>query len=549
MSSRRFGTAETMIRAILVQVTRNRHGQPIRTERAIAGDILRIGRGAECAIHLPDYSVRLRHAAIRDTEGGRYVIEGENSPISVNGSFHSGAELTPGTRVAIGPYELLAESPGPDGELVISLELVRPHPQEKTLLARAPTTLAAAGLSKRTAAIWLALPILVICLLLPALQAASPSVRQALARVPALAPVTAWSPGPLLPGHQAFATQCSKCHRDAFAAVSDAACTECHRKTTPHAQDVAAPRCAECHRDHKNEAGLVRGDHALCVSCHGDIKRHKATSTLANISDFTDDHPGFRLSFQDARGARRVLQSEKAAVEKSGLKFSHKAHHGKVRLPTEPPTFRNVDCGDCHQSDSGAWRFRPVSMKRHCFECHKEEFDFNPPQEGHRLPHGSERAVMDMLSHFYLGKALEAEAAPGGRKSAARLSAQQALAAATAKARQTADALGGDMGCGYCHEVEDAEGDAAPAWKVKPPALTERWLPASRFRHDKHAAEKCTECHDVTRSRKSADVAIPNLQKCRECHGGEDVASGKVATACASCHSFHGAAPQAATRP
>lgn len=535
-----------MIRSILVQITRNRHGQPIRSERRIAGDILRIGRGAECAIHLPDHSVRLRHAVIRDTEAGTYYIEGEGTPVSVNGTFHQVAELAPGTRVSIGPYELLAEEPTGDGELVVSVELVRPHPREETLLARAPTSLAAAGLSKRRPAFWLAFLIALLFLLLPILQTTSPALRQALAALPTT-PEQTWNPGPLMPGHQAFATECNKCHQRAFAAVPDQACESCHRNTAPHSSQAAAEnlRCTECHRDHKGSDGQVRSDGSLCVSCHGDIRKHRPTSTRANVHGFDTDHPVFRLSFKSRPGQprlRRVPQSDKEAlIEESGLKFSHKAHAGKLRLPSDPRIVVNVDCGDCHQPDSGGLRFKPVTMKEHCFDCHHEEFDFNPPLEGHRLPHGSVRAVLDVLEHFYLKQALKEETLRNGPAAAGRAPVQQAMEAAAVRALRTAKALGGEMGCGYCHEIETPGDDPAVPWKIRPVAVTEHWLPAARFTHDRHRANKCSECHDVSRSKKSSDVAIPDVEKCRQCHAGEQPVDNKVASPCISCHVFHGA--------
>jgi FHA domain len=533
-----------MIRSVLVQITRNRNGQPIRTERQISGDILRIGRGAECAIHLPDYSVKLRHALIRCGDAGIYYIEGEGTPISVNGAFHQVAEFAPGTRVSIGPYELIAEMPTADGELVVSVELVRPHPRDETLLARAPTSLAAAGLSKRRPAIWLAFLIAVVFLLLPLLQANSPAVRQALASLP-ITPEQTWSPGPLLPGHQAFASECGKCHQGAFATVADQACQGCHDTTSLHAVQSGAtnPSCTECHRDHQGRHAPVRSDRSLCVSCHGDIKASSSTASQENVHGFDTDHPPFQLTFKIRPGEpqpRRISQSDKKAlVEDSGLRFSHKVHAGKLRLPSDPQIVYNLDCNDCHQPDSGGVRFKPVTMQEHCLKCHFEEFDFNPPIEGHRLPHASVRAVLDVLEHFHLDQALKLEPSRNGTGARGKAAVQQAVDAAALRARQTAKSLAGDMGCGYCHEIDPTGDGAAVPWQIRPLAVTECWLPKARFTHERHRANKCAECHDMSRSKKSSDVVIPDLKKCRQCHAGEQAKDNKVASPCSSCHRFH----------
>jgi predicted CXXCH cytochrome family protein len=532
-----------MIRCLLVQITRNRHGQPIRTERRIAADTLRIGRSAECAIHLPDHRVRPHHAAIRDAEDGKFYIEGEAERIDLDGQLHQVAELKPGTRVPIGPYELVAEATG-DGELVVSLELIHPRPPETAILERAPATLAAAGWSRHRPAIWLASLIGLLFLLLPLLQATSPPIRQALASLP-LTPEQAWNPGPLLPGHRSFATQCDQCHRQPFEAVSDQACQSCHRATTPHASAASAGelRCAECHRDHKGSDGLVRDDGPLCVSCHEEFKQRNASLALANVHSFETDHPAFRLSFKPRPGEehpRRVLQSENARLtEETGLRFSHEVHAGRLRYPSDPQKIRVMDCADCHRPDSAGVRFAPVTMREHCFDCHKEEFDFNPPQGGRRLPHGPESAVMDALENFYLRKALTEDTPRGGRAAAGKVPVQQALETAAARARKAATALAGDIGCGLCHETRAAGGTAPMPWTIQAVTVTDHWLPAARFSHDKHRVSKCTVCHDVSRSRRSADVAIPDIGTCRRCHAGERPAGRRIASPCASCHRFH----------
>ncbi|MDP2826404.1 MAG: hypothetical protein Q8O52_27420, partial [Sulfuritalea sp.] len=443
-----------------------------------------------------------------------------------------------------GPYQLVAEAPADGAELVISTELVHRRPPEEAILTRAPASLAAVGLSKRRPALWLAVPIAVLFLLLPVLQATSPAARQALASLP-LTPEQAWNPGPLLPGHQAFATQCNQCHRRSFEAVADAACESCHRATAPHSSPAvtAAIRCAECHRDHKGRDGLVRGDGPLCVSCHGNAAGRSAGSAPVNVHGFDTDHPDFRLTFKsrpEQPHARRIPQTDKSGlVEKSGLKFSHQAHAGKLRLPSDPQKFRTMNCADCHRPDSGGLRFKPVTMKDHCFDCHKEKFDFDPPLDEHRLPHASERAVLDVLEHFYLKQALQEGTPRGGRAAAGNASVRQAVEAAAARTRKAATALVDDMGCGFCHEIAAAGEDAAVPWKVRSVTVTEHWLPAARFTHDKHRTSKCAECHDLSRSRVSSDVAIPDVKKCRQCHSGERPGDNKVASPCAACHRFH----------
>ena len=64
-------------------------------------------------------------------------------------------------------------------------------------------------------------------------------------------------------------------------------------------------------------------------------------------------------------------------------------------------------------------------------------------------------------------------------------------------------------------------------------------MPQALFTHAKHATEKCTKCHDVSKSKDSKDVAMPDIATCRECHVGARAVVGKVTSDCATCHKFH----------
>jgi predicted CXXCH cytochrome family protein len=306
-----------MIRCLLVEVTRNRKAQPIRIERAITADSLRVGRGADCAIHLPDHRVALHHALIRDADDGGHYLEAEGGSVGVDGELRHGAELAPGTRIAIGPYQFEVEVPVDGVDLVLAVELLHRRPREKAILERAPATLSELGLSKRCLVSWMGALIVVAGLLLPLLQAGSPAVRQALAGLP-LKPMQAWNPGPLLSGHQAFASECDKCHQRPFEPVADSVCAGCHQAVVAHASPLVATtmRCAQCHRDHKGGKGLVQGDRPLCVGCHEALGRRAGTSP-AGVSGFADGHPEFRLSFAarpEQPRARRIAQSDRRGL-------------------------------------------------------------------------------------------------------------------------------------------------------------------------------------------------------------------------------------------
>jgi len=96
-----------------------------------------------------------------------------------------------------------------------------------------------------------------------------------------------------------------------------------------------------------------------------------------------------------------------------------------------------------------------------------------------------------------------------------------------------------DSGCGECHEITRVADDKDVPWKVKPVTITSHWLRNSHFTHAEHGTAKCTECHDKAKSEKSSDVAIPAIEKCRECHVGNKPVKNRINSGCDNCHSFH----------
>src|ERR1700730_7325511 len=98
------------MRILVSSVTRNRKGQPVRAERIVEGELIRLGRGTQCEIHLPDPRVSLYHAAIY-RQGASIFIQAPEADLSVDGGSEREARLAPGAHVALGPYDLTVEPP------------------------------------------------------------------------------------------------------------------------------------------------------------------------------------------------------------------------------------------------------------------------------------------------------------------------------------------------------------------------------------------------------------------------------------------------------
>jgi hypothetical protein len=486
----------------------------------------------------------------------------------VNGRVTATAALAVGDRIEIGPYEIGVEA-APDGfPLALSVKLTRQLAARgislRRALARRPPV------SKRRLSYIAFLSVLLLCLFVPAAsdlleqwhaQAGPPSesqMSQDVLHAMSGQLTRVWNPGPVSRSHQIFGSDCRSCHEFPFVQVRDAACLVCHKDvrehvaprqlTGPHGQSFAETRCAECHRDHKGMQMAPRAQEQ-CADCHRDVKAFAAQAGSDNVTDFRVDHPPFRLSLLDAGApgvVRRVRQGGKASpapVENSNLKFNHALHMdpGGVRSPDKRVV---LECSTCHQPAVGGRLMAPVSMDKHCRECHSLAFE--PKLTQRQVPHGPETAIATMLREFYARLVL-GDAPPGVTPSPdmqrtrpgaalAYQDRQQALRIADERAqRALRDLFETREVCSTCHYVKREDN----AWKVAPVVLTSHWMPQAKFTHAKHATMTCSGCHEVAQSKEARDIAMPGIGKCRECHVGARAVVDKVTSDCTTCHQFH----------
>jgi predicted CXXCH cytochrome family protein len=93
--------------------------------------------------------------------------------------------------------------------------------------------------------------------------------------------------------------------------------------------------------------------------------------------------------------------------------------------------------------------------------------------------------------------------------------------------------------CKTCHDVLKEDGDKGVKWTVAQVRPNNHWMPQARFDHKSHRQARCDDCHDVKSSKTSADVAMPAIAACRECHGGAKPREKKITSNCLMCHGFH----------
>ena len=146
-----------MFNCLLIKITYNSRGLPVRSYRTIAAHELMLGRGAECNVHLPDPRLSMHHAVIKQNEEGHFVIQALNGELEADGALIPGTELSYGTRLMVGPYELKMEPAPPDVNLAISLVLAHRLPDDfQDLKARTHQPLAGASSFKRRLSFFLA---------------------------------------------------------------------------------------------------------------------------------------------------------------------------------------------------------------------------------------------------------------------------------------------------------------------------------------------------------------------------------------------------------
>lgn len=545
------------MKLLVISQSRNRAGRTVQVRKEVTADWIRVGRHAASEVLLADPRIALAQGLIVDRNGPVYT-EGEmGTATSTTRKAVRSVRLAPGKAIDVGPYRITGVAAPAGYTGAITVELVRPADETApAFLERARRlTLASLGLPKRGLALALFALVAVAFFLLP-----SGRVLDLPWRAPAGAAMASdrfWNPGPVMLAHQPVGEKCEACHEIAFTRVRDVACLECHARIGHHLAPEAKPaalfagsRCAACHRDHKGVKPTHRDDDRFCVDCHRDVRSLANGAQSQDAADFARSHPAFRLTLPAGKGVRRVRQGAGPLQESSNLVFSHAVHldPAGVRHPDKDKV--RLGCEACHQPDASRRGFEPVSMARHCQDCHRLEFE--PAVTTRQVPHGRPAEAMTVVAEFYANLALngvrdsfeKAFGVPGEgllrRAGEPGEGARRAsLAMAARKAAHVSEEIFEIRLCRTCHEIQRSDGDRGTDWNVAQVRLGHAWMPGARFDHASHAQSRCSSCHDVAKSKRSSDVAMPSIEGCRECHGGSQPVAGKVTSNCLLCHGFH----------
>jgi predicted CXXCH cytochrome family protein len=563
----------------LRQVSQRISGGDIVRERDLGPGPIRVGRGTECDVEVPDLAVGLLRAILRADAGGRVWLEpGPGARLVVDGRpAEPGPLALDRPRVlALGGWRLTIEpDPGTAGAVLLSLVATgeaRPEPERVT----PPLT------GRRRASWALALLLLLGFLAWPivshALRPLPPTAETAEAleaerhfQPTGLTADRSWISGPLSSVHHRLAADCKACHQQPFVSVTDATCRSCHVSAHDHGEparllaSMAQPpaaiaaarafaslppgRCTVCHTEHEGPALLNNPATSDCAGCHAALDARLPDTALLNASDWTSDHPEFRplvvAGFTGSEPRLTRVSLDRRPEDRNGLIFSHAQHLSRrnavARMAIRLPDYgKPLGCGDCHRAADDGIAFLPIEMERDCSACHSLAVT-DAAGRVISLPHAEPDKVVALMM------GLRPPGAPRPTVAgSARAIPGPGLAAPGPAPGALARARAPFMRGGACHDCHEIRPESAPGrldFGIAPVHLTHRFHLQSQFPHAAHDAMRCGTCHKAATSERAEDLLLPAIATCRECHGNPDwAARHPEATAsgdCATCHWFH----------
>jgi len=565
-------------------------------------DLLTIGSAADQTIQLLGREVAARHAVIAATGSTLRISAQRGARVRVNEREVGSAALAVGDRIEIGGNQLRIISPPAGFDVAIEVQLsgstdaseferaFRTDLDQTWLSKRGGAWL----LAVLTLLLALAIPLSMVFVHRQGMPTPAGVPDDALwspgPLIPAHQHVIATR---AIPAHKdAAGKACNACHEQLFIHVQDPACKQCHKAVLDHVDAKALqltrldspPRCAQCHLDHDGGASLLAiRDDSLCVGCHADPHARFGSLKLDPVRGFAKGgaHPAFKVALlkppaSEAGGAAFATADQCAASdaelrsslagwvtsrepvsraqEQSNLKFSHAQHLNRAQVTPAR------GCADCHSPEPDGEHFVPVTMARTCAtgNCHQLAFDARAPE----LPHGKPCEAMFVIEDFF-ARVVSGDPTlmPKHRDLILRLPDREKLdepaiapcsgpAYVCANKRATAEIehqfAPKGSGCVSCHVVNDTgASDIHNRFQVMPVRLTYDYFPSSRFSHKDHAVQKdlggdaaCLSCHAARTSKQSANVMIPDIGKCLECHNDRPAVD-QVAVQCVSCHAYH----------
>jgi len=582
---------------ILRRISTTKTGKQIIRDQALPGDAITLGREGGNIIHIADLAVNPHHATITSTDGRHVRVQAqEGLGFDINGRPETVADIdsAAGAELRFGGHRLTIAR---EGEAIILLvERIDELSQSSKDVDEAKAFSLQGVMPGKRVSAWTFAILMLLAFLVGPIWAWQ-SYKNVDERPKGYHADTAWLSGPLSSAHANLKNDCQSCHVEPFVAVTDKACVGCHTgehkaMSTAHANAPTAMllaarappggfdkflagvgqafnrpqgRCVECHTEHEGAGPMAATPQKFCADCHegmnGRLKVAGHPTELADAGDFGTSHPDFRPLVHAAPGAKPVRAAlGKPPLDYNGLKFPHDLHlqaaGGVARMAA---SFRGrydfgkkLECANCHKPDADGVRIKPVEMERDCAMCHSLAFE-TVGGVTRTLRHGEPGQVVADLTAYYRSTPPARPLQLGGmeRRRPGQYAEGQVyniyfreVAVRPSRAQDAVRAVFSKGGACYdCHTI------FAPTsgndWRVMAVNQTPRFLQKGWFDHDAHKETECADCHTAaSASKQSADLLVPGLRQCRDCHVGEGGARlVKVETAtespCAMCHEYH----------
>jgi predicted CXXCH cytochrome family protein len=574
---------------LLIRYIKKKGQGDVSEQVLVNGNTLLIGRGTNQNILLPDPRVALMHAKLSVHEDGGRVVASSGKFFLYNDQMVKTCTIAVGENIDIADHKitLLAGEEGCDFVVQVNLSALEQEPLQN----RYKVTFNDLKLHKRRWSWILFLLVISLGLLLPFAGVLSPSLMEQLRESP-LPDDKQWIAGDLITPHKFIGDDCATCHVNAFEPVNNQACQSCHTNVKQHIDvnhDLAMfdkfNQCASCHNEHNPREVLAEYSQQYCLSCHSDLKEDvSANIKQQSVTNFSSNHPTFSVSLlQPVMELEKVINwqstrhllSDPDLTELSNLKFPHDIHMDPKGLKSAEGDVQ-LACSNCHEPEKDGMEMKAISMEQHCQSCHQLTFDPDDPERV--VPHGEPAEVVLMMREYYafrfiyqnlnkdinnavvkagdlfevrnarrpgrddkLRKSFEQALTADSVASIAKLTKQtvrtEALVWAESRANQAASSVFERQACNVCHVVTKDETLDVP-WKVEPVVLTKEWLPLADFSHDGHQSMTCAGCHDAQSSKQSADILIPDIKNCRQCHGDQS-SDDLIPNTCIDCHGYH----------
>jgi hypothetical protein len=396
-----------------------------------------------------------------------------------------------------------------------------------------------------------------------------------------------YSSGPVSQAHAVFGNRCNLCHatKASFRApVADATCLTCHDAPAHNKRQTFVPACSSCHVEHKGALRLSAIADNGCAQCHRNLKSNNGVVRfVSRVSGFDSNHPQFAAL--------------RTGRDPGTINLNHYAH----LQPTlrGPAGAVQMKCDDCHRPlnvdepwpysvatvqpasqqpvvvgaagtqerkrrsvDVGPGAYMtPIRYVNQCAACHLLQFDpLVQVPAPHTKPELVHAFIVQKLTEYAaanpsvlskdpiaalsyeeegprnflrpLGETPDQRSlprAPGGSMSATEWVRQR-----TAQAEK----LLWSKNCNICHQSTEGGGESLPT-SVKA-IIPSRWFPHAEFDHEKHRMMSCIACHSaIPQSRLTAQINVPGIEFCRDCHKQGGQAANAATGGCFECHSYH----------